>query len=142
VSGPALTVDVVALAGSAAPLRVLLIRRLGEPFRGSWALPGGFVEEGEPLEAAARRELREETGIATDAELPLLGVYDTPGRDPRGWTISVVRVLRADRELEARGGDDAGDARWFAVDELPPLAFDHALVIADAISFAARDPRR
>jgi 8-oxo-dGTP diphosphatase len=136
VSGPALTVDVVALAGSE-PLRVLLIERGGEPFRGAWALPGGFVEAGERVEAAARRELREETGIATDAELPLVGVYDTPGRDPRGPTISIVRLLRADRELAVRGGDDARDARWFAVDELPPLAFDHALVIADAVRAAS-----
>jgi len=140
VSRPALTVDVVALAGSEDRLRVLLIQRRGDPFRGSWALPGGFVEEGERVEAAARRELREETGIATDAELPLLGVYDTPGRDPRGWTISIVRVLRSDRELEAHAGDDAGDARWFGVDELPPLAFDHGVVIADALSVSSTMP--
>jgi 8-oxo-dGTP diphosphatase len=139
VSGPALTVDVVALAGPE-PLSVLLIQRRNEPFRGCWALPGGFVEEGERVEAAARRELREETGIATDAQLPLLGVYDTPGRDPRGWTISIVRVLRSDRELPARGGDDAGDARWFALEDLPPLAFDHALVIADAVRASSAPP--
>jgi len=139
VSGPALTVDVVALAGPQ-PRSVLLVQRRNDPYRGAWALPGGFVDEGERVEAAARRELREETGIATDAELPLLGVYDTPGRDPRGWTISVVRLLRTDRELDARGGDDAGDARWFGLGELPPLAFDHALVIADALRAAGAAP--
>jgi 8-oxo-dGTP diphosphatase len=139
VKGPALTVDVVALAGDP-PASVLLIERRGEPFAGSWALPGGFVEGGEGVVAAAARELAEETAIAAPA-LELLGVYDTPGRDPRGPTVSVVYVLRAERELEAHGGDDAADARWFTVDALPPLAFDHALVIADALSFGARGPR-
>jgi 8-oxo-dGTP diphosphatase len=135
VKGPALTVDVVALAGDP-PASVLLIERGGEPFAGSWALPGGFVEGGERVNAAAARELAEETAIEA-GELELLGVYDTPGRDPRGPTVSVVYVLRAPVELEARGGDDAAQARWFAVDQLPPLAFDHALVIADALSSRA-----
>jgi 8-oxo-dGTP diphosphatase len=140
VKGPALTVDVVALAG--APSRaVLLVQRANEPFAGSWALPGGFVEAGERVRAAASRELAEETAIESGA-LELLGIYDTPGRDPRGPTVSVVYVLRSDGELDARGGDDASDARWFALDALPALAFDHASVIADAISFAARAPRR
>ena len=138
-NGPALTVDVVALAGT--PARsVLLIQRAHEPFAGSWALPGGFVEAGERVLAAASRELREETEVEADA-LELLGVYDTPGRDPRGPTVSIVYVLRSAEELEAVGGDDAGDARWFALDALPSLAFDHAIVIADAVSFAARAPR-
>jgi 8-oxo-dGTP diphosphatase len=139
VKGPALTVDVVALAD--APARaVLLIQRANDPFAGSWALPGGFVEAGERVLAAASRELQEETGVEADA-LELLGVYDTPGRDPRGPTVSVVYVLRSAEELVVAGGDDAGDARWFALDALPPLAFDHATVIPDAVSFAARAPR-
>jgi 8-oxo-dGTP diphosphatase len=140
VSGPALTVDVVALAG-AQPRGVLLIERANDPFAGSWALPGGFVEAGERVLAAASRELCEETAIESDA-LELLGVYDTPGRDPRGPTVSVVYVLRTAEELAVRGGDDARAARWFALDALPALAFDHAIVIADAVSFAARGPRR
>jgi 8-oxo-dGTP diphosphatase len=140
VSGPALTVDVVALAGD--PARsVLLIQRRNDPFAGSWALPGGFVEAGERVVAAASRELAEETAVEADT-LELLGVYDTPGRDPRGPTVSVVYLLRTEAELEARGGDDARAARWFALDALPALAFDHPLVIADALSFAARAPRR
>ena len=88
------------------------------------------------MNAAAARELAEETAVEA-GELELLGVYDTPGRDPRGPTVSVVYVLRAAVELEAHGGDDAAQARWFAVDQLPPLAFDHALVIADALSSRA-----
>ncbi len=137
--GPALTVDVVVLAGDP-PASVLLIERRNPPFAGSWALPGGFVEPGERVIAAAARELAEETAIEAGA-LELLGVYDTPGRDPRGPTVSVVYVLRSAGELDARGGDDAADARWFALGELPPLAFDHALVIADALSLPAPGPR-
>jgi 8-oxo-dGTP diphosphatase len=138
-TGPALTVDVVAFAGEP-PRSVLLIERGNDPFAGAWALPGGFVEAGERVAAAAARELQEETGIEAGG-LELLGVYDTPGRDPRGPTVSVVYVLRSDAELHARGGDDAAKARWFPIDGLPALAFDHQLVIADAISFAARERR-
>ena len=138
-NGPALTVDVVALAGS--PARsVLLVERGGEPFAGSWALPGGFVDAGERVTVAAARELREETGVSAGV-LTLLGVYDTPGRDPRGPTVSVVFLMAADEELEASGGDDAADARWFPLDALPDLAFDHAVVIDDAIRLAATGPR-
>jgi 8-oxo-dGTP diphosphatase len=128
---PALTVDVALLAGDA-PRRVLLIQRLNPPFEGMWALPGGFVDEGETVVAAAERELREETGVSVSG-LKLLGVYDTPGRDPRGWSVSVVFVLTVGSELAARGGDDAGDARWFASDVLPELAFDHKLIVSDAL---------
>jgi 8-oxo-dGTP diphosphatase len=139
VSSPPLAADVVALAGDP-PRSVLLIERGFPPFKGSWALPGGFVEAGERMAQAAARELAEETGIEA-GELTLLGVYDDPGRDPRGPTVSIVQLMRTDRELEARGGDDAADARWFSLDDLPQLAFDHARVIADALSFAAHGQR-
>ena len=135
----ALAADVVVLAGEP-PRSVLLIKRGGDPFAGSWALPGGFVEADEQVVAAAVRELAEETGIQAGA-LELVGVYDTPGRDPRGPIVSVVQLMRADRELDATGGDDAADARWFPLEGLPELAFDHALVVADALSFAARGRR-
>lgn len=129
---PALTVDVAAFIRET-PLRVLLIRRAQPPFAGEWALPGGFVEEGELVAAAAARELEEETAIEA-RDLRLLGVYSAPGRDPRGWTVSVAYVLELDSEREARGGDDAAAARWFGVDELPPLAFDHAQIVSEAIA--------
>ncbi|HEX3875236.1 MAG TPA: NUDIX hydrolase [Solirubrobacteraceae bacterium] len=128
---PALTVDVVLLAGRA-PRRILLIQRRNPPFEGMWALPGGFVDEGETVGMAAERELVEETGVRVSG-LKLLGVYDTPGRDPRGWTVSVVFMLGVESELPAVGGDDAGDAKWFASDVLPELAFDHKLVVSDAL---------
>ena len=129
---PALTVDVAAVVRGA-PLRVLLIQRAEPPFAGEWALPGGFVEEGEIVAAAAARELDEETAIEARG-LSLLGVYSAPGRDPRGWTVSVAYVLELDSELAARGGDDAAAARWFPVDQLPPLAFDHAQIVSEAIA--------
>ncbi len=130
-----LTVDVVVLAGAETSLRVLLIQRGNPPFRGSWALPGGFVEEGEQVVEAAPRELAEETGLRV-GDLRLLGVYDTPGRDPRGWTVSVVYLARVPGEAAVVGADDASDARWFGADDLPELAFDHALVLADALAVA------
>ncbi|HEY3829658.1 MAG TPA: NUDIX hydrolase [Solirubrobacteraceae bacterium] len=126
-----LTVDVVVLTAEAGTLRILLIQRGNPPFEGGWALPGGFVEEGEQVAAAASRELAEETGLRLGA-LELLGVYDTPGRDPRGWTVSVVYLARVQGASEVIGADDASEARWFDVEELPELAFDHALIVADA----------
>jgi 8-oxo-dGTP diphosphatase len=131
---PMLTVDVAVVACSAGETpRILLIQRGNPPFLGGWALPGGFVEEGERVVDAAPRELVEETGLQPDG-LELLGVYDTPGRDPRGWTVSVVYLAQVHDELPAVGGDDASDARWFATDALPELAFDHDLIVADAIA--------
>jgi len=126
-----LTVDVVVIAGAGKAQRVLLIQRAGPPFAGSWALPGGFVEEGERVADAAPRELAEETGLQVGV-VELLGVYDTPGRDPRGWTVSVVYRARISSETTVAGADDAREARWFALDSLPELAFDHALILADA----------
>lgn len=130
---PMLTVDVVVLASESGRRRLLLIQRGNEPFEGSWALPGGFVEEGEQVAEAAPRELAEETGLRVGG-LELLGVYDTPGRDPRGWTVSVVYLARVQGTAEVAGADDAREARWFDVEELPELAFDHALVVAEALA--------
>lgn len=129
---PMLTVDVVVLAGAAQSRSVLLVQRGCPPFAGRWALPGGFVEEGEGAAIAATRELEEETGLRVGS-LELLGVYDTPGRDPRGWTVSIVYTAKLPAEAAVGGADDAADARWFPVEELPELAFDHALIVADAL---------
>jgi 8-oxo-dGTP diphosphatase len=129
-SRPSLTTDVAVVAAAPDGPKVLLIQRANEPFAGRWALPGGFLEPGELLADCARRELREETGLEVD-ELEQLGAYDTPGRDPRGWIISIVFIARVPEPGDVRGADDAADARWFAFDELPPLAFDHDREIAD-----------
>jgi 8-oxo-dGTP diphosphatase len=123
---PALTVDGVILKGRS----ILLIQRKHEPFQGTWALPGGFVEYGETTENAIRREMIEETGLKTSVR-KLLGVYSDPARDPRGHTITVVYLLdRVGGKLAA--GDDAGNVRFFKADELPELAFDHLVIVKDA----------
>ena len=140
---PALTVDVALVRGSEADREVLLIQRAADPFEGSWALPGGFVDENEPLEEAARRELAEETGLTDVGRLTQLGTYGDPGRDPRGWTVSVVFFARLEAGgPEVRGGDDAADARWFAVWDLPQLAFDHDRIVEDALKLARHAERR
>ena len=137
---PMLTVDVAALTVGPVP-HVLLVQRAHPPFAGEWALPGGFVDEGERVAHAAARELAEETGLKLGS-LCLLGVYDTPGRDPRGWTVSVTYLAWVPAEAPVSGGDDARDARWFAADTLPRLAFDHATIIGDAlVRWAARPDR-
>jgi 8-oxo-dGTP diphosphatase len=127
-SGPSPTVDVViALPGD----RVVLVRRKHPP--PGWALPGGFVDAGERLEAAAIREAKEETGLDVTL-VDLLYVYSDPRRDPRRHTVSAVYVGRA--EGEPSGGDDAAEARAFRWTDLPaPLAFDHGEILADARRF-------
>jgi 8-oxo-dGTP diphosphatase len=135
---PMLTVDAVVLS-DAAVAAVLLVQRAHEPFEGRWALPGGFVEEGEQALEAAPRELAEETGLRVGA-LELLGVYDTPGRDPRGWSVSVVFLAVVSGEPPVVGSDDARAAQWFRTDALPQLAFDHGVIVADALS--RQDARR
>jgi 8-oxo-dGTP diphosphatase len=123
---PGLTADCVVFGlADDGPLQVLLIERAKYPFEGSWAVPGGFVDEGEtPLEAA-QRELEEETGLA-DLPMNQFHTFGKPGRDPRGWVVTVAHwtVVRTD-QVHPRAGDDAAKARWFSVNELPPLAFDH-----------------
>jgi len=133
---PMLTVDVVVCVLEHATPRILLVERANPPFAGSWALPGGFVEQGEQVHEAAPRELAEETGLRAD-RLELLGVYDTPGRDPRGWSVSAVFLARLAREAAVAGADDASDARWFSADRLPRLAFDHGVIIDDALALLA-----
>ena len=120
---------------------MLLIRRKNEPFAGSWALPGGFIEIDEPVEAAARRELREETGLGLAATGPVefLGVYGDPGRDPRGRTISIAYAATV-REIDAdvAGGDDAAEAAWRDPEDCRGLAFDHDAILADARDWLSR----
>jgi 8-oxo-dGTP diphosphatase len=115
---------------------VLLVRRGHPPFKGSHALPGGFVVIGETVEAACRRELSEETGVRA-GRLRLIGVYSDPNRDPRGHSCSVAFLARVQR-AKARAGDDAAAAEWVADWSRLPLAFDHAKILRDACRLMAR----
>ena len=128
---PAVTVDVIIITRERRP-RVLLIRRKHDPFAGMWAIPGGFVDMDEPLETAASRELREETGLRV-ADLEQLHTFGDPGRDPRGRTIAVAYLARVDAaKVRPQAADDAADVGWHALDRLPPLAFDHVKILACA----------
>jgi 8-oxo-dGTP diphosphatase len=119
---PLIAVDVIIEIGG----RIVLIERKNNPQ--GWAIPGGFVDVGERVETAAVREMREETTLEVEL-IELFGVYSRPDRDPRGHTVSVVYVGRA--QGDPRGDDDAKDARLFALDALPaPLAFDHREILA------------
>jgi 8-oxo-dGTP diphosphatase len=133
---PRLTADVALFHGATDSRKLLLVRRGNPPFEGAWALPGGFVDEYESVEDAARRELTEETGLVLATHARLLGIYGQAGRDPRGWVVSAVFVAdlgEATPAPEPRGGDDAAEARFWPVAALPDLAFDHSGIVADAL---------
>ena len=128
---PMLTADCVVVRHRA---EVLLVRRGNEPYKGCWALPGGFMEMDETIERCAVRELQEETGLTIGEErLHLIGIYSTPGRDPRGRTVTAAYRVDVEDDIQATAGDDATEVRWWILDKLPPLAFDHADIIAAAI---------
>ena len=107
---------------------ILLIKRLNEPFKDCWALPGGFVDENEDLEEAARRELFEETNIETD-EMTQIGTFGKPYRDPRGHMISVAYQTNLIENQKVKAKDDAKEVKWFSIKDLPELAFDHLEII-------------
>lgn len=139
----ALTVDTVVFTERNGREMVALIERRNEPFRGSWALPGGFVETEEDLAEAAARELVEETGLEVSAgSLRQLGAYGAPGRDPRMRTVSIVYWIRLPDAGEPVGGSDAAASSWVPVDEALSddfsLAFDHRLILSDAKEAARR----
>ncbi|MFF7196874.1 NUDIX domain-containing protein [Streptomyces sp. NPDC008079] len=106
-----------------------------DPHKGQWALPGGHVSIGESALAAAVRELEEEVGIAVPAaDLRPVGTYDTPGRDPRGRYVTAAYTATLPALAEPTAGDDAAAARWWPLADLPDLAFDHAAILADAVT--------
>ncbi len=126
---PAVTADIFIIKTIHNQHFVLLIERKYPPFEGMWALPGGFLEMDETLEAAALRELKEETGI-TGVHLEQFHTFSKVNRDPRHRTITTVFLgYAAEMALEPQAGDDASKARWFAMNEMPPLAFDHGEVV-------------
>lgn len=130
----AVTVDAVIFNELQTSVKILLIKRKNDPFKDNWALPGGFLEETESLETGAKRELEEETGLGIK-NLFQLQVYGNVGRDPRGRTISIAFIGFLDKEFDLIAGDDAGEARWFELNELPELAFDHSKIIEDAKTY-------
>jgi 8-oxo-dGTP diphosphatase len=138
---PQVTADVAVFTLRGSELELLVVRRKHDPFAGSWALPGGFVDEDESLEHAAARELQEETGLE-NVPMEQLGAFGDPGRDPRGHTVTAVYLAVVPRETSrVRAGDDAAEAEWVSVDVLhldeqnapspgkTSLAFDHARVV-------------
>ena len=126
------TVDMVIFTIQSGVLKVLLVRRRVPPYVGQLAIPGGFVHEDEDLDQAALRELQEETGVA-DVYLEQLYSFGDVGRDPRGRVITVAyfALISADRPL--RAGTDAAEAEWWAMDQLPTLAFDHPRILNYAL---------
>jgi len=128
---PAVTVDMLVFRFEN-PIQILLIKRKNEPFKNTWAFPGGFVDENEPLEKAAKRELSEETGLK-NVDLKQLKTFGDPGRDPRGHTVSIAfwGLLKENEMLKA--GDDASETAWFKINNLPSLAFDHQEMLEFAL---------
>jgi 8-oxo-dGTP diphosphatase len=131
---PSVTVDVVILTVRGGKLEVLLVKRKRWPFEGMWAIPGGFVNPDESLEDAAKRELAEETAVK-DVYLEQLYTFGDPGRDPRTRVITVVYyALIRTEQLHIRAADDAADAGWYSLFDLPQLAFDHRKILDYALT--------
>jgi 8-oxo-dGTP diphosphatase len=124
-----LTADAVLIVGD----EVLLVQRKNEPFQGKWCIPGGFVDPEEKVLDAAKRELREETGI-DNISLTQFGGYGDPGRDPRGRTVSIVYWSILERKPQAKAADDAAAFGWFDLQKLPEMAFDHGQILTDVRS--------
>jgi len=131
---PALTVDCVLFGLDDKDLKVLLIQRARKPFRGRWALPGGFVQVEESLEDAARRELEEETGLR-NVYLEQLYTFGEPDRDPRERVVTVAYCALVNlRDHQVRAATDAREAAWFAAADVPALAFDHEKIVETAVA--------
>lgn len=111
--------------------KILLIKRKNNPYKGKWALPGGFVEYGEKVEYTAVREVYEETGLKTKIR-DIIGIYSDPNRDPRGHIVTIVYLLDI-LGGKLKGSDDASDAKFFDLKNLPDLSFDHNIIIKDVI---------
>jgi len=127
---PSVSADVVVV--DAQRKQILLIQRLRDPFAGSWALPGGFMEMDESADECAIRELEEETGLVVQS-LKQIGAYSSVNRDPRGRVVTVAFLVVAPDGAIAKAADDAADAKWFYLNDLPSVAFDHEKIIADAV---------
>ena len=129
---PCVTVDCVVVFQRHDQVELLLIQRAQDPFKGQWALPGGFLDIDETLEQAAQRELQEETGVKIE-NLSFVGVYDKVDRDPRDRVISNAFLAKTQSKPAVQAADDATNAEWFDVNSLPELAFDHSKIVSDAL---------
>ncbi len=132
---PSVTVDVAIIRPNGKEYQILLIQRAQAPYKGKYALPGGFLNMDESLEEAAQRELFEETGVE-NLELTQIQTFSDPGRDPRGRVISTCfgYVLDVGDKIQIKPGDDAANAEWFELNDLPILAFDHFIMVQAAIA--------
>ena len=128
---PAVTADCVVFCNDSDGLSVLLIERANEPFKGCWAFPGGFMDMEENAEDCARRELKEETGLQLE-HMEQIGVFTDVDRDPRGRTVSIAYSALVEKR-PVIGADDAAQARWFPISEIPALAFDHEKILRAAL---------
>lgn len=128
---PAVTADCVVFSNDSDGLSVLLIERANEPFKGCWAFPGGFMDMEENAEDCARRELKEETGLQLE-HMEQIGVFTDVDRDPRGRTVSIAYSALVEKR-PVIGADDAAQARWFPISEIPALAFDHEKILRAAL---------
>ena len=129
---PAVTADCIVFNKEDDKISVLLIKRKNEPYKDCWAFPGGFINIDESAEEAAIRELREETGLEI-SKIEQLKAYSGPDRDPRERVITIAFMAES-KIKEVKGSDDAKEAKWFDISDLPPLAFDHELIMKDALS--------
>ena len=128
---PSVTTDCVIFGFDSEGLSVLLIERGIEPFKGCWAFPGGFMQMDEDAETCARRELEEETGLKADY-VEQFGTFSDVNRDPRGRTVTIAHYALV-KKSEVKGADDAAQARWFPIGNIPPLAFDHDRILRVAL---------
>lgn len=136
---PAVTVDAVVFRKTGEVWEVLLIKRKNAPFEEYWALPGGFIDEKETLEQAVERELYEETSLR-GVKLQQLKAFSNPDRDPRGRTIGIAFVgILKNPDIKVCANDDAREAQWFPLDNLPQLAFDHAEIMDCAIEWLEKN---
>ncbi|MCH5235334.1 MAG: NUDIX hydrolase [Muribaculaceae bacterium] len=128
---PVVTADCIVFNKENDKIFVLLIQRKNDPYKDCWAFPGGFVNINESAEDAAKRELKEETGLEIST-VEQLKAYSNPDRDPRERVITIA-FIAVSKLKHVKGGDDAKEARWFDISTLPPLAFDHEQILKDAL---------